>query len=242
MITAEGIHKNFGEKKVLEGVSATFNAGECSLIIGKSGAGKTVFLKCLVGLETPDEGEVLFDGRDITRMDDEQETKIRQEMGMLFQGSALFDSMSLFDNVLFPIMMFSKLKRRERHARVKECLSRVQLWDARYKYPDEISGGMKKRGAIARAIAMNPKYLFCDEPTSGLDPATSKVIDGLLKEITRENNITTIVNTHDMNSVKNIGDKVIFLNEGKIDWEGKGSEIEKSDNQLLKNFVFISKL
>lgn len=242
MIEAKGLKKTFEEKEVLRGVDATFKAGQCSLIIGKSGAGKTVLLKCLVGLETPDEGQVLFDGRDLMDMTPEQTAKLRQEMGMLFQGSALFDSMTLFENVNFPIVMFSDLKRRERNARIKECLTRVQLWDSRYKYPDEISGGMKKRVAIARAIAMRPKYLFCDEPTSGLDPETSKVIDLLLREITEENNITTIVNTHDMNSVKNIGDKVLFLNNGSVAWEGRGCDIESSDNELLKNFVFINQL
>ncbi len=242
MIQAKGLQKQFGDKAVLCGVDATFDRGECSLIIGKSGAGKTVLLKCLVGLETPDEGQVLYDGQDLLRMNAGRESKLRQEMGMLFQGSALFDSMSIFDNVLFPLAMFSPLKRRDRNARVKECLNRVQLWDARYKFPDEISGGMKKRTAIARAIVMSPKYLFCDEPTSGLDPETSKVIDALLKEITTENSITTIINTHDMNSVKNIGDKVIFLNDGKVSWEGRGVDIEHSDNKPLKDFVFISQL
>lgn len=242
MIEAKDLKKSFGEKEVLRGISAVFNPGECSLIIGKSGAGKTVLMKCLVGLETPDNGEVLYSGRNIVEMSRNEITRLRTEMGMLFQNSALFDNMTLFENVMFPLDMFSSLRKSDRKQRVKECLSKVQLWDARYKYPNEISGGMKKRGAIARAIALGPKYLFCDEPTSGLDPETSKVIDILLLEITRENGITTIVNTHDMNSVNNIGDKVIFVHNGQKNWEGKGKEIENTDNELLKNFVFISRL
>ena len=242
MIEAKGLRKAFEGKEVLRGIDAAFNPGECSLIIGKSGAGKTVLMKCLVGLETPDSGEVLYSGRNLPDMSHKQVTNLRTEMGMLFQNSALFDNMTLYENVLFPLDMFSKLKTGDRKARVKECLKKVQLWDARYKYPNEISGGMKKRGAIARAIALGPKYLFCDEPTSGLDPETSKVIDILLLDITRENGIVTIVNTHDMNSVNNIGDKVIFIHNGKKNWEGKGKEIENTDNELLKNFVFISRL
>ena len=242
MIEAIGLKKAFEGKEVLKGIDAVFNPGECSLIIGKSGAGKTVLMKCLVGLERPDEGQVLYSGRNLPDMSQKKVTKLRTEMGMLFQNSALFDNMTLFENVMFPLDMFSDLKSQARKERVKECLQKVQLWDARYKHPNEISGGMKKRGAIARAIALGPKYLFCDEPTSGLDPETSKVIDILLLEITRENGITTIVNTHDMNSVNNIGDKVIFIHNGQKNWEGKGKEIENTDNELLKNFVFISKL
>ncbi len=242
MIEVKALRKSFEDKEVLKGIDAVFNPGECSLIIGKSGAGKTVLMKCLVGLETPDSGEVLYSGRNLVEMGQKNVTRLRVEMGMLFQNSALFDNMTLFENVMFPLDMFSALKKRDRNQRVKECLSKVQLWDARYKYPNEISGGMKKRGAIARSIALGPKYLFCDEPTSGLDPETSKVIDILLLEITRENGIVTIVNTHDMNSVNNIGDKVIFIHNGEKNWEGKGKEIENTDNELLKNFVFISRL
>ena len=242
MIEVKGLKKAFEDKEVLRGIDAVFNPGECSLIIGKSGAGKTVLMKCLVGLETPDSGQVLYSGRNLPEMSLKQVTSLRTEMGMLFQNSALFDNMTLFENVLFPLEMFSSLKKSDRKQRVKECLSKVQLWDARFKHPNEISGGMKKRGAIARAIALNPKYLFCDEPTSGLDPETSKVIDKLLLDITRENGMTTIVNTHDMNSVSNIGDKVIFIHKGQKNWEGKGKEIEYTDNDLLKNFVFISRL
>ena len=242
MIKIEGLKKHFGEKEVLTGVNAIFPDGECSLIIGKSGAGKTVLMKCIVGLEEPDEGRVLFDGRELWSMTEEEVTRLRQEVGMLFQNSALFDSMNVFENVLFPLQMFSRERYADRKARAQECLRRVQLYDARYKRPGEISGGMKKRVAIARAIAMRPRYLFCDEPTSGLDPETSKVIDGLLKEITQEEHITTIVNTHDMNSVANIGDQVLFVHGGNIWWRGKGSEIENSDDEMLKNFVFISRL
>lgn len=242
MIEVRDLHKSYGNKEVLKGINTIFSPGVCSLIIGKSGVGKTVLMKCVVGLETPTSGEVLYDGRNLHDMSLEETRELRQEVGMLFQNSALFDSMNVFENVLYPLDMFSKMRRSGRMARAQECLKRVQLYDARYKYPGEISGGMKKRVAIARAIALEPKYLFCDEPTSGLDPETSKLIDQLLLEITREGQITTVVNTHDMNSVANIGDHVLFVNDGNIWWEGKGKEIEKSEDEVLKNFVFISKL
>lgn len=242
MIEVKNIHKSFGDKHVLRGVSTILKPGECSLIIGKSGVGKTVLMKCIVGLERADEGEILYDGRNMYDLDKKEEQELRKDSGMLFQNSALFDSMNVFENVMYPLDMFSKERAASRRARAKECLERVQLYDARYKYPGEISGGMKKRTAIARAIALRPKYLFCDEPTSGLDPATAKVIDQLLKEITTEEQMTTLVNTHDMNSVSNIGDHVIFVNHGKIWWEGHSSEIETSGDEILKNFVFISKL
>ncbi|MDN4753506.1 ATP-binding cassette domain-containing protein [Porphyromonadaceae bacterium W3.11] len=242
MIEIKDIKKSYGKKNVLMGVNTEFKSGECSLIIGKSGVGKTVLMKCIVGLEIPDEGEVLYDGRSLHEMDKDDTQLLRREVGMLFQNSALFDSMSVFENVLFPLQMFSKEKAANRRKRARDCLRKVNLYDARYKYPGEISGGMKKRVAIARAIALNPRYLFCDEPSSGLDPETSKMIDALLREITKENDITTIINTHDMNSVSNIGDHVLFINAGNIWWEGKGSEIENSDDEILKNFVFISKL
>lgn len=237
MIKIEGIRKRFEGKEVLKGIDATFNAGECSLIIGKSGAGKTVLLKCLVGLEKPSSGVVLYEGKDLNRLSSKQMTKLRIEAGMLFQGSALFDSMTILENVLFPLEMFSPLSRNKIRTRALECIERVQLTDAQRKYPNEISGGMMKRAAIARAIALEPKYLFCDEPTSGLDPMTSQVIDSLLQEITRENNITTIINTHDMNSVLSIGDKVLFLHNGTLEWEGKGSEIQRCDNEKVKHFI-----
>ncbi|MDO5017487.1 MAG: ATP-binding cassette domain-containing protein [Porphyromonas sp.] len=242
MIEVKELYKSFGDKSVLKGIDATFNPGECSLIIGKSGVGKTVLLKCVVGLMPPTSGAILYDGRDLGDMTVPEVRRLRQEVGMLFQNSALFDSMNVFENVMYPLDMFSKEKGVNRRARAKECLQKVQLYDARYKYPAEISGGMKKRVAIARAIALRPRYLFCDEPTSGLDPETSKMIDILLKEITVESEMTTIVNTHDMNSVANIGDHVLFVNDGNIWWEGKGKEIESSDDEVLKNFVFISKL
>lgn len=233
---------SFGHKEVLKGVNATFKPGECSLIIGKSGVGKTVLMKCVIGLLEPTKGQVLYDGIELHTLSPEETRLLRQKVGMLFQSSALFDSMNVMENVLYPLDMFSNERGASRHTRAKECLERVQLYDARYKYPGEISGGMKKRVAIARAIALRPSYLFCDEPTSGLDPETSKMIDILLREITLEDQITTIVNTHDMNSVANIGDHVLFVHDGNIWWEGKGKDIEKSDDEVLKNFVFISKL
>ena len=242
MIEVRDLYKSFDNKDVLNGINAQFDPGCCSLIIGKSGVGKTVLMKCIVGLLTPTKGEVLYDGRDLHTMTLEETRLLRKEVGMLFQNAALFDSMNVYENILFPLDMFSTEKSSERKARAKECLERVQLYDARYKYPSEISGGMKKRAAIARAIALRPKYLFCDEPTSGLDPETSKLIDQLLKEITTEDDITTIINTHDMNSVANIGNHVLFVNGGNIWWEGKGRDIEKTDDEVLKNFVFISKL
>lgn len=242
MIEAIDIHKQYEGREILRGVSATFKEGECSMIIGKSGAGKTVLLKCLVGLEHADSGQILYDGIDLYGISEQTVDKMRQNMGMLFQNSALFDSMNMYENVMFPLEMFSKENGRERRNRVKECLKRVQLYDARYKYPGEVSGGMKKRAAIARAIALRPRYLFCDEPNSGLDPETSRVIDTLLKEITVEDNITTIVNTHDMGSVFGIGDHVIFINNGEKRWEGAGSDIENANDELLKNFVYLSQL
>ncbi|MDD7557341.1 MAG: ATP-binding cassette domain-containing protein [Porphyromonas somerae] len=242
MIEVRDLHMSFGQKEVLKGVNATFNPGECSLIIGKSGVGKTVLMKCIIGLLEPTKGRVLYDDIELQTLSPEETRQLRQKVGMLFQNSALFDSMNVMDNVLYPLDMFSNEKGASRRARAKECLERVQLYDARYKYPGEISGGMKKRVAIARAIALRPRYLFCDEPTSGLDPETSKMIDILLREITLEDQMTTIVNTHDMNSVANIGDHVLFVHDGNIWWEGKGKDIEKSDDEVLKNFVFISKL
>lgn len=242
MIEVRDLHMSFGQKEVLKGVNATFNPGECSLIIGKSGVGKTVLMKCVIGLLEPTKGSVSYDGIELQTLSPEETRLLRQKVGMLFQNSALFDSMNVMENVLYPLDMFSDEKGASRRARAKECLERVQLYDARYKYPGEISGGMKKRVAIARAIALRPRYLFCDEPTSGLDPETSKMIDILLREITLEGQMTTIVNTHDMNSVANIGDHVLFVHDGNIWWEGKGKDIEKSDDEVLKNFVFISKL
>ena len=213
MIQVKSLYKRFGEKEVLKGIDATFEAGKTSLVIGRSGAGKSVFVKCMIGLITPDVGEVLYDGRDLVGMDKPSLLGLRREMGMLFQGSALFDSMTVVENVLFPM----------------EMLERVGLADAANKYPAEISGGMMKRTAIARAIALNPRYLFCDEPNSGLDPKTSMVIDQLIYEITREYGITTIVNTHDMNSVHSIGDKIIYIHNGLKEWEGSSATIDAPD-------------
>lgn len=241
MIEVKNITKSFGEQQVLKGISTVFESGKCSLIIGRSGSGKTVFMNCLVGLLEPNTGSILFDGRDITRMDFKERSVLRKEVGMLFQKNALFDSMTVEDNVKFPLDMFTNMSPKEKAERVDFCLKRVSLVNANKKYPSEISGGMMKRVALARAIVQNPKYLFCDEPNSGLDPKTAIVIDELIMEITREFNITTVVNTHDMNSVMGIGDKVIYLFEGMKNWEGSKEEILKSDSENLNDFIFASK-
>ena len=242
MIEVKSVEKKFDTKEVLKGIDASFREGECSLVIGKSGAGKTVLLKTVVGLIPPDKGEVLYDNTSLYDLSSEELKSLRQQVGMLFQGSALFDSMTIFENIMFPLDMFSKYKPAQRIKIAKDCIERVKLYDARYKYPAEVSGGMMKRAAIARAIALGPKYLFCDEPNSGLDPETSRHIDELIHSITKESNITTIINTHDMKSVTNIGDHVIFVNKGRIAWEGRGADIHNSDNEKLKNFVFVSEL
>ena len=227
MIQVKSLYKEFAGKEVIKGIDATFEAGKTNLIIGRSGAGKSVFVKCMIGLIQPDKGEILFDGRDITQMDKPELLRLRREMGMLFQGSALFDSMTVIENVLFPMEMFSSDSYDKSHHRALELLDRVGLADAADKYPAEISGGMMKRTAIARAIALHPKYLFCDEPNSGLDPKTSTVIDQLIYEITKEYNITTIVNTHDMNSVHAIGDKIIYIHHGIKEWEGTSADLSQ---------------
>ena len=227
MIQVKSLYKEFAGKEVIKGIDATFEAGKTNLIIGRSGAGKSVFVKCMIGLIQPDKGEILFDGRDITQMDKPELLRLRREMGMLFQGSALFDSMTVIENVLFPMEMFSSDSYDKSHHRALVLLDRVGLADAADKYPAEISGGMMKRTAIARAIALNPKYLFCDEPNSGLDPKTSTVIDQLIYEITKEYNITTIVNTHDMNSVHAIGDKIIYIHHGIKEWEGTSANLSQ---------------
>ena len=214
--------------------------GQCNLIIGTSGSGKTVLMKCMVGLFHPDSGEVLYDGKDFTNMRSEEKTQVRKEIGMLFQGAALFDSLTVEQNVMFPLDMFTKNPYREKLKRVNEVLEKVNLSDTNKKFPAEISGGMKKRVGIARAIVLNPKYLFCDEPNSGLDPQTSMVIDRLIKDITEEYNITTIVNTHDMNSVMENGDNIIYMYEGQKEWEGNKNEIIFSKNQRLNDFIFAS--
>ncbi|NEU07297.1 ATP-binding cassette domain-containing protein [Flavihumibacter sp. R14] len=241
MIKIHDINKTFGENHVLKGISAEFRDGVCNLIIGGSGSGKTTLLKCMVGLHEPEIGSVVYDGRDFTRMKFEERIDIRKEIGMLFQGSALFDSMTVEENIMFPLNMFTEQHRKEKLERVNFCLERVNLEGKNKLLPAELSGGMKKRVGIARSIAMNPKYLFVDEPNSGLDPKTSIVIDELIQEITEEYNTTTIVVTHDMNSVMGIGENIIFLHQGEKWWEGSNKEIAHTDNKELNDFVFASK-
>lgn len=240
MIILEDVNKSFGDNHVLKGISAKFKPGETSLIIGKSGAGKSVLLKCMVGLFEIDGGKISYSGDSIGAMDEDQKRKLRTEMGMLFQGNALFDSMTVEQNVKFPLDMFTKQTEAEKLERVNFCLSRVNLDSVNQLYPSEISGGMQKRVGIARAIVLNPKYLFCDEPNSGLDPQTSMVIDDLIKEITDEYNITTVINTHDMNSVTSIGEYVLFLHQGFKNWEGDRNQIFSTDNQDVTDFIFAS--
>ncbi|TDT38731.1 phospholipid/cholesterol/gamma-HCH transport system ATP-binding protein [Maribacter spongiicola] len=242
MIEVRDIHKSFGDAHILKGVTTTFEKGKTNLIIGQSGSGKTVFLKCLLGLFIPEEGGIAYDGKLYTDLTNDEKRDLRQEMGMVFQGSALFDSMTVEGNVMFPLEMFTKQSKSEMKDRVDAVLKRVNLIDAHHKFPSEISGGMQKRVAIARAIVMNPKYLFCDEPNSGLDPKTAILIDDLIKEITEEYNITTVINTHDMNSVMQIGEKIIFLKDGLLEWEGTKNEIFKTDNEAVTNFVYSSDL
>lgn len=240
MITIENIHKSFDDVEVLKGMDFVFEAGKTNLIIGRSGAGKTVLLKILVGLFKPTEGKVWYDERDFFTLGKDELRKLRMEVGMLFQGNALFDSMTVAENVRFPLDMFSKLTLKEKNLRVDECLSRVSLDGSNDKYPSEISGGMQKRVGIARAIVYKPKYLFCDEPNSGLDPKTSITIDELIKEITIADNITTVINTHDMNSVMEIGENICFLDKGKIVWKGNRHEVMNSENENLNSFMFAS--
>lgn len=221
-------------------MSATFDTGKCNLIIGSSGSGKTVLMKCVVGLFEPDEGDILYDEQNFTKMGSQERKAMRQQIGMLFQGSALFDSMTVEENVIFPLDMFSDMSYKDKKKRVREVLDRVNLQGADKKYPAEISGGMKKRVGIARAIVLNPKYLFCDEPNSGLDPQTSLVIDKLIQELTIDYNITTVINTHDMNSVMEIGDKIVYMYQGLKEWEGSNKEIIFSKNERLNKFIFAS--
>ena len=237
MISITNIHKHFEDQEVLHGISATFEAGKTNLIIGRSGSGKTVLLRCIVGLLTPTQGEVLYDGRDIHNLSKHEGTLLRQEMGMLFQGAALFDSMDVLHNVLFPLEMFSSKTTHEQLQRARFCLDRVGLTNAESKMPSELSGGMQKRVAIARAIALEPRYLFCDEPNSGLDPISSRIIDRLISDITHEYGITTIVNTHDMGSVRGIGEQVLFIHEGKAEWTGVGSTIDTTESIHLREFL-----
>lgn len=242
MIDVENLHKSFEDAHVLKGITTTFDKGKTNLIIGQSGSGKTVFVKCLLGLITPEEGTISYEGKIYSKLSPDEQRDLRQEMGMVFQGSALFDSMSVQGNVMFPLDMFTKQSKSEMQDRVDFVLKRVNLVDAHHKFPAEISGGMQKRVAIARAIVMNPKYLFCDEPNSGLDPKTAILIDNLIQEITQEYNITTVINTHDMNSVMEIGEKIVFLKDGIKEWEGTNKEIFKTDNAAVTNFVYSSEL
>lgn len=240
MIEVKDIQKSFDGKIIIQNVTASMKAGQCNLIIGASGSGKTVLMKCMVGLFEPDKGEVLYNGQNFTAMQGRDKTEIRKEIGMLFQGSALFDSLNVEQNIMFPLSMFTKWPQKKKLERVNEVLERVNLPGVNRKYPAELSGGMKKRVALARAIVLNPKYLFCDEPNSGLDPQTSMVIDKLIKEITLEYNITTVVNTHDMNSVMEIGDYIMYMYQGQKEWEGTNKEIIFSKNQRLNDFIFAS--
>lgn len=242
MIEVSNIHKSFGDTHVLKGITTCFDKGKTNLIIGQSGSGKTVFLKCLLGLFTPEQGSICYNGRVYSDLSGDEQRDLRQEMGMVFQGSALFDSMTVEGNVMFPLEMFTNQSKSEMRDRVDFVLKRVNLIDAHHKYPSEISGGMQKRVAIARAIVMNPKYLFCDEPNSGLDPKTAILIDNLIQEITKEYDITTVINSHDMNSVMEIGEKIIFLKDGLKEWEGSNKEIFKTDNKAVTNFVYSSEL
>ncbi|MDR2843876.1 MAG: ATP-binding cassette domain-containing protein [Candidatus Symbiothrix sp.] len=242
MINVQNILKSFDEKAVIKDISVTFDPGKTNLIIGRSGSGKTVFMKILIGLLRPDSGKILYNGRNLPNMGKKELKVIRREMGMLFQGSALFDSMTVLENVMFPLTMFTKEIRKEREKRALFCLERVNLKEAANLYPGEISGGMMKRAAIARAIALNPKYLFCDEPNSGLDPKTALLIDDLIHDLTIEYNMTTVINTHDMNSVMNIGEKIVFIHEGCKEWEGTKNDIMSSTNPDLNDLVFASDL
>jgi phospholipid/cholesterol/gamma-HCH transport system ATP-binding protein len=240
MIEIQNISKRFGDKVVIDDISAQFKPGICNLIIGTSGSGKTVLVKCIVDLLKADKGEILFDKMLLSTMDKEERKELRQNLGMLFQGNALFDSLTVEDNVKFPLDMFSALSIEEKKIKVNEILARVKLEGVNNKFPAELSGGMKKRVGLARALVMKPKYLFCDEPNSGLDPQTSMVIDKLIEELTVEFNITTVVVTHDMNSVMEIGNHIIYLHQGKKEWEGSNKDIIYSENKLLNNFIFAS--
>lgn len=240
MIEVKNIRKSFGDKIVIDDISAVMKPGQCNLIIGSSGSGKTVLQKCIVGLFTPDNGNILYQGVDFVSMNAEDKKEIRKEIGMLFQGSALFDSLTVEQNIMFPLDMFTRDNFTQKLKRVNEVLARVNLTDANKKFPAELSGGMKKRVALARAIVLNPKYLFCDEPNSGLDPQTSLVIDKLIQELTVEYNITTVINTHDMNSVMEIGNYILYMYKGHKEWEGSNKEIIFSKNQRLNDFIFAS--
>mgnify|MGYP001106568203 CR=1 FL=1 len=242
MIEIKSLYKSFGEVEILKGISTTFEKGKTNLIIGQSGSGKTVLLKCLLGLLIPNKGEIMYDNMSHTVMNTQEKTNLRREMGMVFQGSALFDSMTVLENVMFPLQMFTTQNKAEIKERAETVIERVKLKDANQKLPSEISGGMQKRVAIARAIVMNPKYLFCDEPNSGLDPKTAIVIDNLIHELTKEYEITTVINSHDMNSVMEIGEKILFLKNGVKAWEGSNKDIFKTENKAVTDFVYSSEL
>ncbi len=242
MIELIGVHKSFGENHVLKGVSTVFNQGKVNMIIGQSGSGKTVLLKSIIGLHEIDEGQIIYDNRVFSEMNNKKRKSIRKEIGMVFQGGALFDSATVEENVMYPLEMFTKMTEEERLERANFCLKRVNIENANKRFPAEISGGMQKRVAIARAIVLNPRYLFCDEPNSGLDPKTAIVIDNLIKELTQEFNTTTVINTHDMNSVAEIGDSIVYVHKGEKWWEGSSKEILLSDNNELNDFVFASDL
>lgn len=242
MIEAINISKSLGNLKVLDNISVKFDPGKTNLVIGQSGSGKTVFLKCLIGLFDPDEGSVMYDDVVFNKLPFKAKKKIRQKVGMMFQGGALFDSATVIENIMYPLDMFTQLSFQEKKERARFCLDRVDIKDAGHLFPAEISGGMQKRVALARAIALNPDYLFCDEPNSGLDPKTAILIDALIKEITEEFNMTTVVNTHDMNSVMEIGEKVVFIYQGRKLWEGSNKDILDSSNEELNQFVFANNL
>ena len=242
MIEVKNLYKEFDGTPVLKGINATFENGKTSLVIGTSGSGKTVFLKCMLGLLHPEQGDIIYDGVNYNEMSDDEKRDLKKDIGMVFQGSALFDSSTVEENVMFPLKMFTNQPYEEKLERVNFVLDRVNIENANHKFPAELSGGMQKRVAIARAIVMNPKYLFCDEPNSGLDPKTSTVIDNLIQEITKEYNITTIINSHDMNSVMEIGEKIILMKFGVKEWEGTKDEVFKTDNASLVDFVYYSNL
>jgi len=242
MIEVKDLHKSFGEAHILKGISTSFDKGKTNLIIGQSGSGKTVFLKCLLGLFEYEQGSISYDGKIFSNLSADEKTELRSDIGMVFQGSALFDSMTIAENVMFPLRMFTKQSKSEMEDRVDFVLKRVNLDGAHHKMPSEASGGMQKRVAIARAIVNNPKYLFCDEPNSGLDPKTAIVIDNLIQEITDEYQMTTVINSHDMNSVMEIGEKIVFLKDGYKEWEGSKDTIFKTDNEAVTNFVYSSEL
>ena len=242
MIRVENLEKSFHNKKILKGISCSFNKGETSLIIGQTGAGKTVFLKCLLGLHDYNNGKIIFGNIELNKIDDYDKMKLKSSIGTVFQGSALFDSMTIEENVMFPLKMFQEMEMEEMKTRVNEVLKRVELENSNNKMPSEASGGMQKRVAIARAIVNQPKYLFCDEPNSGLDPKTAIVIDNLIKDITEEYKITTVINSHDMNSVMEIGQKIVFLKDGKTEWQGDKNEIFSTENKAVTDFVYSSNL